>query len=200
MVDRSEETAEEARRGQRSKKEWVKGGCWVFQNLMGKMLTGVTWQMTIILLVLIEVVINIILLLIAFKAIKDSEDHFASRLLHFVAITILAIFVLEICLKLFALGYKFFWLQKWELLDASVVLVAFTLEVIFSAINANELRGLELVIILRLWRVVRLVSVIVSFKEEFYELIDDEIDAKKKPKDAQASSPPTETDSLQAKE
>ncbi|KAK3725323.1 hypothetical protein QZH41_012011 [Actinostola sp. cb2023] len=68
----------------------------VLQHLLGEMLTGVTWQMIIILLVLIEVVVNIILLLINFHVIRDSEDHFASNILHFIAISILALFVLEV--------------------------------------------------------------------------------------------------------
>jgi len=39
----------------------------------------------------------------------------------------------------------------------------------------------------------------VSFKEEFYELIDDEIDGKKKQDNNTLTTEPSETESLQAK-
>ncbi|XP_031572222.1 voltage-gated hydrogen channel 1-like [Actinia tenebrosa] len=125
----------------------------------------------------------------------DSEDHFASNLLHFVTIAILSLFVLEIVLKIYALGIEYFWFEKWEMLDAFVIVVAFTIEITLSAIHANEWKGLELIIVLRLWRVIRLVTVMVTFKEEFYELIEDEIDAKRKVDEAE-----TETESLQKKD
>ncbi|KXJ19649.1 voltage-gated hydrogen channel 1 [Exaiptasia diaphana] len=199
MASRDAETAEDGKRStfhdagrRRDTREWMRGCCGVLQRQFGEMLTGVTWQMTIILLVLIEVVINIILLLISFHVIKDSEDHFASNILHFVAISILSLFVLEIALKLFALGFRFFLTEKWELFDATIVLVAFTTEIILRVMHAETWRGLELTIALRLWRVLRLVSVMISFKEEFYELIDDEIDGKRK------NEPKTETSEVES--
>ena len=47
----------------------------VLRHSLAQMLTGVTWQVSIIILVLIEVLINLILMLIEFHVIKGNKDH-----------------------------------------------------------------------------------------------------------------------------
>jgi len=143
------------------------------------MLTGVTWQFGIVILVLIEVLINLSLMLIAFHVIKD-ESHVARILLHFVGMTILAVFVFEVFLKFYAMGCKYFMTDKMEIFDAIVVISAFAIEIMLSVMHARKAwKGFAFIIVLRLWRVFRLVILLFAFKEEFYELIEDEEDAPK---------------------
>lgn len=153
--------------------------CSVLRHSLAEMLTGVTWQLGIVTLVLIEVIISAVLMLIEFNAIKD-ETHLARIILHFLSITILAVFVLEVCLKFYAMGCDYFLEEKLEIFDAFVVITAFGIEIMLSVMRAKKVwSGFAFLIALRLWRVVRLVFLLFTFKEEIYELIEDEEDAPK---------------------
>ncbi|XP_020626369.1 voltage-gated hydrogen channel 1-like [Orbicella faveolata] len=147
--------------------------CRVLRHSLAVMLTGVTWQLGIVILVLIEVLINLVLMLIEFHVIKD-ESHLSRHLLHFVGLSILGVFVLEVFLKFYAMGCEYYLEEKMEIFDGFVVVSAFVIEVVLSVIRAKKAwNGLAFIIVLRLWRIFRVVINIVAFKEEFYELIDD---------------------------
>ncbi|KAJ7393435.1 Voltage-gated hydrogen channel 1 [Desmophyllum pertusum] len=151
--------------------------CSVLRHSLAEMLTGVTWQLGIVILVLIEVLINLVLMLIEFHVIKD-ETRLSSLLLHFVGLSILAIFVLDVFLKFYALGCEYFLKDKLEIFDAFVVISAFIIEIVISVMRAKKAwKGFAFIIGLRLWRILRVVANLIAFKEEFYELIEDEVDA-----------------------
>ncbi|KAL9971264.1 hypothetical protein ACROYT_G023770 [Oculina patagonica] len=172
--------------------------CSVLRHSLAKMLTGVTWQFGIVVLVLIEVLINLVLMLIEFHVIKD-ETHLSRHLLHFVGITILAIFVFEVFLKFYAMGCEYFLMDKLELFDAFVVISAFTIEIVLSVMRAKKAwKGFAFIIVLRLWRILRVVINIIAFKEEFYELIEDDVDAP--PKKEQHGVNPLATDTEKSEE
>lgn len=167
--------------------------CSVLRHSLAQMLTGVTWQVSIIILVLIEVLINLILMLIEFHVIKD-ETHMSRHLLHFVGLSILAIFVFEVFLKFYAMGCEYFLKEKLELFDAFVVVSAFVIEIVLSVMRAKKAwKGFAFIIVLRLWRILRVVVNVIAFREELYELIDD-VDAPKQ------EHKETETDSEKSEE
>ncbi|XP_032233980.1 voltage-gated hydrogen channel 1 isoform X2 [Nematostella vectensis] len=169
----------------------------ILRTSLGKMLTGITWQFTIILLVLVEVAINLVLMCISLNAINDSEQHFASRLLHFVGISILAIFALEVFLKLFALGIEYFKIEKLEIFDAVIVITALIVEILLSATHTSKAwKSLGFVIGLRLWRVCRVITNIIEFREELYELIDESDGRSKRPTSSATETLHTERESL----
>jgi len=171
--------------------------CSVLRHSLAEMLTGVTWQFGIVILVLIEVLINLSLMLIAFHVIKD-ESHVARILLHFVGMAILAVFVFEVFLKFYAMGCEYFMTDKMEIFDAIVVLSAFAIEIMLSVMHARKAwKGFAFIIVLRLWRVFRLVILLFAFKEEFYELIEDEEDA---PKPEKYKETATEKDAEKSEE
>lgn len=76
--------------------------------------------------------------------------------LHSISIAILAMFVLEICFKIFAFGFDFLKLG-WEMFDSVVVTVTFFLDVLLPHSHSST-NGLGLFIILRLWRVARILN------------------------------------------
>lgn len=153
--------------------------CSVLRHSLAKMLTGVTWQFGIVILVLLEVLINLVLMLIEFHVIKDNT-HIARILLHSVGIIILGIFVFEVFLKFYAMGCKYYLADKMEIFDAFVVLTAFAIEIFLSVMRAKKAwKGFAFIIVLRLWRIFRVVINLVAFKEEFYELIEDAEDGPK---------------------
>lgn len=153
--------------------------CSVLRHSLAVMLTGVTWQLGIVILVLVELIISLVLMLIEFQVIKD-ETHLARLILHPVGLTILAIFVFEVLLKFYAMGCEYFLTDKLELFDAFVVISAFAIEILFSVMRAKKAwKGFAFIIVLRLWRVFRLVVLLFAFKEELYELIEDTEDGPK---------------------
>lgn len=153
--------------------------CSVLRHSLAVMLTGVTWQVSIVVLVLLEVIINLVLMLMEFNVIKD-ETHVSRYLLHFVGLSILAIFVFEVFLKFYAMGCEYFMIEKLELFDAFIVVSAFVIEIVLSVIRAKKAwKGFAFIIVLRLWRVLRVIVMVFTFKEELYELIEDDVDAPK---------------------
>lgn len=78
------------------------------------------------------------------------------------------------------MGCDYFLEEKLEIFDAFVVITAFGIEIMLSVMRAKKVwSGFAFLIALRLWRVVRLVFLLFTFKEEIYELIEDEEDAPK---------------------
>lgn len=73
-------------------------------------------------------------------------------------------FLLEICVKAIAFGLAFLRLG-WEIFDAVVVIVTFVLDVVLQHSHSSA-NGLGLFIILRLWRVARILNGILCNKDD----------------------------------
>lgn len=98
-------------------------------------------------------------LLLDLKAIKVHHDNPAPHVLHYISIAILSIFMIELFLKIYAMGLTFF-KHKMEVFDGIVVIVSFSLDVAFSG-EEGAVDGISLIVLLRLWRVTRIVNGIV---------------------------------------
>ncbi|CAH3038361.1 unnamed protein product [Porites lobata] len=147
--------------------------CSVLRHLIAEMLIGMTWQLGLLVLVLIEVFINLILMLIEFHVIKD-ETQLARILLHFLGIFILGIFVLEVLLKFYSMGCEYYLKDKMEIFQVYRT-VSHYLVLCCSVLRARKAwKGFSFIIILRLWRIFRVVTNLVVFGEDFYELIEED--------------------------
>ncbi|XP_059160089.1 voltage-gated hydrogen channel 1-like [Physella acuta] len=101
---------------------------------------------------------------------KEKAEH----VLHALSLAILSLFMIEVSLKVFIEG-KHLLKQPAEVFDAIVVIVSFTLDVVFSFISvasaAQDAAGL--MVLLRLWRVTRIINgVILSVKLDAKKKID----------------------------
>lgn len=72
------------------------------------------------------------------------------------SIAILTFFMIEIFLKLFVFLWEFFH-HKFEILDAIIVVVSFVLDIVLL-FREHEFEALGLLILLRLWRVARIIN------------------------------------------
>lgn len=72
------------------------------------------------------------------------------------SIAILTFFMMEIFFKIFVFRLEFFH-HKFEILDAIVVVVSFILDVVLL-FREHEFEALGLLILLRLWRVARIIN------------------------------------------
>jgi voltage-gated hydrogen channel 1 len=85
------------------------------------------------------------------------ESHYLiPDVLHSINIAILSLFLLESIVKIVAFGLAFLRLG-WEIFDTVVIVVTFVLDVLMQHSHSST-NGLGLLIILRLWRVARILN------------------------------------------
>ncbi|XP_068236119.1 voltage-gated hydrogen channel 1-like [Palaemon carinicauda] len=77
-----------------------------------------------------------------------------SLVLHYLSLAVLSLFCFEILVKILSMGLEFF-THKLEVFDAIVVIVAFVLDIVYLH-SSDAHSGISLIIVLRLWRVVRI--------------------------------------------
>ncbi|XP_052822498.1 uncharacterized protein LOC106880339 isoform X3 [Octopus bimaculoides] len=97
-----------------------------------------------------------------------SDKEIAEHTLHYASLAILCIFLVEVICKVIAEGTHLL-KHKAEVLDAIVVVVSFTLDIVFSFVDvaqaAKDAAGL--MVMLRLWRITRIINgVIISVQME----------------------------------
>lgn len=113
--------------------------------------------MFVVSLVIFNCLIVIVELFINLRIFElGQQNSSASAILHFINITILGLFVLEMGIKALAMGIRFF-KHRMEMFDFVVVLLAFSLGLAFGG-RENSADGIGLLIILRLWRVTKILN------------------------------------------
>jgi len=100
-------------------------------------------------------------------------------------ISILSIFLTELCVLIVVLGPRTFFHHFFYVLDLFVVTSSFVLEIIFFALDEEVLESLVgLIVIFRVWRFVRighgLVEATVEITSQKYESVKEERDQMKK--------------------
>ncbi|XP_064620912.1 voltage-gated hydrogen channel 1-like [Lineus longissimus] len=126
------------------------------------------FQISVVILVILDCIIVIAELLIDLKVFETGgeesiHESLAPHILHYISIAILSIFLVELGIKIYAFRLEFF-KSKMEVFDGIVVVLSFALDIAF----ANEegiISGLGLFIVLRLWRVTRILNgIVISVK------------------------------------
>jgi len=137
------------------------------KEIMHHMMHSRPVHITVLSLVLIDSIFVLFELLIDFKVIKlDYHSSPIPHVLHGFSIAILGIFVIEICMKIYA-EFNHFIHHKIELLDGIVVFVSFGLDVFTAFVHDKNLIGIVGgLLIFRFWRIVRIINgVIVAVKD-----------------------------------
>ncbi|XP_052800010.1 voltage-gated hydrogen channel 1-like isoform X2 [Mya arenaria] len=94
---------------------------------------------------------------------SEANDSIAPHVLHYCSISILGLFLIEILLRVIVFRLEFF-KHKLEVFDAAIVIVSFALDILYRN-NEGPESGVGLLIVLRLWRVTRIINgVILSVK------------------------------------
>lgn len=79
-----------------------------------------------------------------------------SQVFHYLSLSILTIFLVEVGFKVFVYRWEFFH-HKFEVLDGIVVIVSFILDIVLI-FQEHEFEAVGLLILLRLWRVARIIN------------------------------------------
>ncbi|KAL3857160.1 hypothetical protein ACJMK2_011855 [Sinanodonta woodiana] len=123
------------------------------------------FQIIIICFVVLDCLLVISALLFDLKIIHTSEHSEVPHILHYASIGILSLFIIELIVKLYAVRLEFFH-HKIEIFDAVIIIVSFTLDIVYRDHTGIE-SGTGLLIVLRLWRVIRIINgIVVSVKKE----------------------------------
>ncbi|KAH6933061.1 hypothetical protein HPB50_011737 [Hyalomma asiaticum] len=129
-----------------------------FREKLSALLHSTKFQIAIVVLVVLDCLLVITELLVELEILKLHEhSYIAPKASTF--IFILSLFLVEIAAKLYAYRLGFF-RHKMEMFDAAIVIISFALDVAFRD-PESAANGAGLIIVLRLWRVARLLNGIV---------------------------------------
>jgi len=118
-------------------------------------------------LVVLEIAFVVSDILLDLEIIKVPEDSNLRAILHGLSLSILFLFMIEISLKLYV-NWRQFIHHKVEIVDAIVVMVSFVTDfIIIFHHNTDLLSAVEIIIVFRLWRVVRVINgIIVAIQDQ----------------------------------
>ncbi|XP_006894729.1 PREDICTED: voltage-gated hydrogen channel 1 [Elephantulus edwardii] len=134
-----------------------------FRATLRKLFSAHRFQVIIICLVVLDALLVLAELMLDLKIIQPDKNKYAARVFHYLSIAILTFFMMEIFFKIFVFRLEFFH-HKFEILDAVVVVVSFVLDIVLL-FREHEFEALGLLILLRLWRVARIINgIIISVK------------------------------------
>lgn len=128
-----------------------------FRGKLDSVIHSQKFQVAIIALVVLDCLVVVVELLVEHQVFGEEVHHHpAAKALHYLSLSILSIFIVEILARLYVLRLDFF-KHKFELFDAVVVLVSFVLDIVFHD-SEGSTSGLGLLILLRLWRALRVMN------------------------------------------
>ncbi|XP_062571869.1 voltage-gated hydrogen channel 1-like isoform X3 [Saccostrea cucullata] len=162
-----------------------------FRRKMEKVFHSPITHGIIIALIIIDVLLLLVVLLVDIDVIEvhaespEEEEEKKEKLeeeLHYAALSIISLFVVEVVLKMAVEG-KHFFDDKWEIFDAVIIFVTFGLDLAlaFSPVSYVVRDSVSLLIFFRLWRVIKIMAEIqYCVRKEVPETIDKEKLAKEK--------------------
>ncbi|KAM9741120.1 voltage-gated hydrogen channel 1 isoform 2-T2 [Menidia menidia] len=134
-----------------------------FKDSLKRLYTSDRFQVVVVFLVILDAFFVLAELLIDLSVIKLEHGHLAPEIFHYLSLALLTFFMVELCGKLFAYQLEFFQ-HKFEVFDGLVVVVSFVLDIVFI-FHEDAFDGMGLLILLRLWRVARIINgILVSMK------------------------------------
>ncbi|KAL2298357.1 hypothetical protein Nmel_015351 [Mimus melanotis] len=130
---------------------------------MGFMMVLLLQQIGVVCLVILDALLVLGELLMDLKIIQPDRYNITPKVFHYLSLSILTIFLVEVGFKVFVYRREFFH-HKFEVLDGIVVIVSFILDIVLI-FREHEFEAVGLLILLRLWRVARIINgIILSVK------------------------------------
>lgn len=134
-----------------------------FRESLQRLYSSERFQVVVVCLVVLDAIFVLAELLIDLSVIKLEHGHLAPEVFHYLSLALLTFFMVELAGKLFAYRLEFFQ-HKFEVFDGLVVVISFVLDIVFI-FHEDAFDGLGLLILLRLWRVARIINgILVSVK------------------------------------
>ncbi|XP_028830549.1 voltage-gated hydrogen channel 1 [Denticeps clupeoides] len=131
-----------------------------FRDSLCRLYSSERFQIAVVCLVILDAVFVLCELLIDLSIIKLEHGHVAPQVFHYLSIALLTFFMVELAGKIYAYRLEFF-KHKFEVFDGLVVVVSFILDIVYIA-HEDAFNGMSLLILLRLWRVARIINGIIT--------------------------------------
>ncbi|XP_060764900.1 voltage-gated hydrogen channel 1 [Neoarius graeffei] len=141
-----------------------------FRDSLKRLFSTERFQITIVSLVILDALFVLCELLLDLSIIEADKEHIAPQVFRYLSLALLTFFVVELGFKLYAYRLEFFH-HKFEVFDAIIVIVSFILDIVdLSKKNAFDATGL--LILLRLWRVARIINgILLSVKSQAHHKV-----------------------------
>uniref|UniRef100_A0A3B4AUU7 Voltage-gated hydrogen channel 1 n=1 Tax=Periophthalmus magnuspinnatus TaxID=409849 RepID=A0A3B4AUU7_9GOBI len=133
-----------------------------FRDSLQRLYSSERFQVAVVCLVILDAVFVLAELMIDLAIIQLEHGHIAPEVFHYLSLALLTFFMVELMGKLYAYRLEFFH-HKFEVFDGLVVVVSFVLDVVFI-FREDAFDAMGLLILLRLWRVARIINILVSVK------------------------------------
>ncbi|KAM9850362.1 voltage-gated hydrogen channel 1 [Aulostomus maculatus] len=134
-----------------------------FRDSLRRLYSSDRFQVLVVCLVILDASFVLAELLIDLSVIQLEHGHIAPEVFHYLSLALLTFFMVELAGKLFAYRLEFFQ-HKFEVFDGLVVVLSFVLDIVFI-FHEDAFDGMGLLILLRLWRVARIINgILVSVK------------------------------------
>nr|3WKV_A Chain A, Ion channel [Mus musculus] len=144
-----------------------------FRSRLRKLFSSHRFQVIIICLVVLDALLVLAELLLDLKIIEPDEQDYAVTAFHYMSFAILVFFMLDLGLRIFAYGPKNFFTNPWEVADGLIVVVSFVLDLVLL-FKSHHFEALGLLILLRLWRVARIINgIIISRMKQLEDKIEE---------------------------
>ncbi|XP_040272021.1 voltage-gated hydrogen channel 1-like [Bufo bufo] len=141
-----------------------------FRDNLRWLLSCHKFQIVIVCLVILDAIFVLIEVLLDLELLHNKVDDIVPKIFHCLSLSVLSFFLLEILGKLYAFRLEFFH-HKFEVFDAVIVIISFIIDVVYIT-REDIFNAVGLLILLRLWRVARIVNgVILSVKSRAEEKI-----------------------------
>ncbi|XP_028316018.1 voltage-gated hydrogen channel 1 [Gouania willdenowi] len=127
-----------------------------FRDALKRLYSSERFQVLVVILVVLDAMFVLGELLIDLSVIKLDHGHVAPEVFHYLSLALLTFFMVELGGKLYAYRMEFFQ-HKFEVFDGLVVVVSFVLDTVFI-FHEDAFDGMGLLILLRLWRVARIIN------------------------------------------
>ncbi|XP_017345402.1 voltage-gated hydrogen channel 1 [Ictalurus punctatus] len=136
-----------------------------FRDGLKNLFSSQRFQIAVVCLVIMDALFVLCELLLDLSIIEVDEHHIAPQVFHYLSLALLTFFIVELAFKLYAFRLEFFH-HRFEVFDAIVVIVSFILDIVYIS-KENAFDGMGLLILLRLWRVARIINgILLSVKSQ----------------------------------
>ncbi|XP_042588225.1 voltage-gated hydrogen channel 1-like [Cyprinus carpio] len=141
-----------------------------FRDSLRRLYSTERFQIVVVCLVVLDAIFVLCELLIDLSIIQADHHRIAPQVFHYLSLALLTFFMVELSGKIYAYRLEFLH-HKFEVFDAIVVVVSFILEIVYIS-KEDAFDAMGLLILLRLWRVARIINgIILSVKNRAHHKV-----------------------------
>lgn len=127
-----------------------------FRDSLRRLYKTERFQIVVVCLVVLDAIFVLCELLIDLSIIQADHHRIAPQVFHYLSLALLTFFMVELCGKIYAYRLEFLH-HKFEVFDGIVVVVSFILDIVYIS-KEDAFDAMGLLILLRLWRVARIIN------------------------------------------